>query len=453
MAVGGGSADRRAADLAADGDASAGAWAAGAEGERRVAEALSHLPEAWTVLHDRLLSPGLSPVNLDHVVVGPAGAFLIDAKNWRGSITAWQDNLYQHTGSRDARQSQSRQHEVAKVHGMAAYMAADTAMPVTPVICLAGRHEGEFGEPQLIRGVWVLAVSQVTAWLRSQPSRLEREEVERAAVTLMTSFPSTTTDSQLLAAMGAAAQATKSPRRRRHPRRVPVPVSRPAPRRGGGFARLFKSLVALALTLGAVAIAVNVVPTFVLGRMLDETPSTGTTGATPPGVPGASPAATPKASPKPTTARKPTTADVAPTPVVAPVSTCAGLTAAQVGAIVGRKVQPVATRQGCMWGTRLDEPSTAVVSLLTQSEYRPHEYQYVSSAGQRRVVYGSAYDNDYDPATSLWVAAGQPIIGKQKTVIARTNTQVIVSTEDLDTTDERARWMARAIAMAVNASP
>ena len=147
MAVGGGSADRKADELASLGDDSAGAWAAGAEGERRVAEALAVLPEAWTVLHDRLLSPGLSPVNLDHVVVGPGGVFLVDAKNWRGAITAWEGNLYQHTGTREARQSASKHAEVAKVHGMAAYMAAESGMPVTPVICLAGRGASRFGDP------------------------------------------------------------------------------------------------------------------------------------------------------------------------------------------------------------------------------------------------------------------------------------------------------------------
>lgn len=80
MAIGGGSADRKAEELAAAGDPSAAAWAAGAAGERRVADELAKLLEAWTVFHDRLLSPGLSPVNLDHVVVGPGGAFLIDAR-------------------------------------------------------------------------------------------------------------------------------------------------------------------------------------------------------------------------------------------------------------------------------------------------------------------------------------------------------------------------------------
>src|SRR5689334_11023674 len=82
----GGSAERRARELAAQGDVAAGAWAAGAEGERRVAEALASLGGAWTVLHDRLLRPGLSEANLDHLVAGPAGVLLIDAKNWSGHV-------------------------------------------------------------------------------------------------------------------------------------------------------------------------------------------------------------------------------------------------------------------------------------------------------------------------------------------------------------------------------
>ena len=57
----------------------AAAWEAGAEGERRVAAALSVLTPASNVIvmHDRLLRPGRSQANLDHIVVSPAGAYLI----------------------------------------------------------------------------------------------------------------------------------------------------------------------------------------------------------------------------------------------------------------------------------------------------------------------------------------------------------------------------------------
>jgi Nuclease-related domain len=70
----------------------ASAWEAGAEGERRVARALSVLTSAPNVIviHDRLLRPGRSQANLDHIVVSPAGAYLIDAKNWAGNVTVYQ---------------------------------------------------------------------------------------------------------------------------------------------------------------------------------------------------------------------------------------------------------------------------------------------------------------------------------------------------------------------------
>ncbi|CAN7479330.1 NERD domain-containing protein [Knoellia sp. LjRoot47] len=457
MAVGGGSADRRAEDLAATGDGSAGAWAAGAEGERRVAAHLSALPETWTVLHDRLLSPGLSAVNLDHVVVGPSGAYFIDAKNWKGSITAWEGNLYQHTGPRGSRQSVSKHREIAKVHGMAAYMAAEAGMPVTPVICLAGQHEAEFGEPQFIRGVWVTSASGIVAWLRSQTHRLEREGVERAAVTLMTSFPSTTTDKDLLAAIGAASQASGIRRRHgRHPKarvpRRPAQVAPVAPRRRGVLGRIVRTLAALVFMAGALVFAAKVIPTLILGGIADavsaSSPPLATPRAATPSPSGARPTSTPTPTVKGSAAKPRATS----APVV-PASTCSGLTAAQVGDIVGRTVHPVATRAGCSWGTRLDDPSTVVLTLQTQAEYRPSDFQFVSSASQRRVVYGMAYDNTWDSATALWVATGQPIVGKQTTVTARTNTHVVVSSKDLKVTDERARWMARAIAMGVNATP
>ena len=59
------------------------AWKVGTEGEQRVAEVLTGVAEI-EVLHDRLV-PG-SRANIDHIVVGPAGVFVIDAKKYTGVI-------------------------------------------------------------------------------------------------------------------------------------------------------------------------------------------------------------------------------------------------------------------------------------------------------------------------------------------------------------------------------
>jgi hypothetical protein len=57
----------------------------GAEGEEKVARILSFLPSNHTVFNDIQLDP--SGPFFDHIVVAPAGIFVIETKNWSGEIT------------------------------------------------------------------------------------------------------------------------------------------------------------------------------------------------------------------------------------------------------------------------------------------------------------------------------------------------------------------------------
>jgi hypothetical protein len=74
-------------------------WQRGAQGERRTARLLDRLTrDGYVVFHD-LAVPG-SPANIDHLVIGPSGVFVIDSKQWTGSVhqgtdaPAWH-NYYQ----------------------------------------------------------------------------------------------------------------------------------------------------------------------------------------------------------------------------------------------------------------------------------------------------------------------------------------------------------------------
>jgi hypothetical protein len=61
------------------------AWRHGAQGERRTARLLAPLERrGYQVFHD-LAVPG-SAANVDHVVVGPTGVFVIDSKRYRGQL-------------------------------------------------------------------------------------------------------------------------------------------------------------------------------------------------------------------------------------------------------------------------------------------------------------------------------------------------------------------------------
>ena len=67
------------------------AFVKGAKGEELVARSLALLPESFTVFHGIAAhSQSLIPqggADLDHVVVGPAEIFVIETKNWSGTIT------------------------------------------------------------------------------------------------------------------------------------------------------------------------------------------------------------------------------------------------------------------------------------------------------------------------------------------------------------------------------
>jgi hypothetical protein len=72
----------------------------GAVGEERTAARLMDLPTEWTALHD-VRWPGRRFANIDHIVIGPAGIFVVDSKNWSGSITVSGGVLRQNGRSRE----------------------------------------------------------------------------------------------------------------------------------------------------------------------------------------------------------------------------------------------------------------------------------------------------------------------------------------------------------------
>lgn len=62
------------------------AWQSGAAGERKLGEKLASLGDTIVALHDRQVPK--SRANLDHVVVGPAGVYVIDAKRYQSAKIA-----------------------------------------------------------------------------------------------------------------------------------------------------------------------------------------------------------------------------------------------------------------------------------------------------------------------------------------------------------------------------
>ena len=115
-------------------------WDAGAVGERLVADSLSGLiPHGWYVLND-VHWPGRPKANLDHVLVGPGGVVVVDAKNWTGEVRVSAGVLWQ---GRFAR-TQSVDGALAQCAAVASVLAPPHRRFVRPLICLAGQP-GLFG--------------------------------------------------------------------------------------------------------------------------------------------------------------------------------------------------------------------------------------------------------------------------------------------------------------------
>jgi hypothetical protein len=59
-------------------------WRKGAVGEALVAGTLAGLEDDFVVINDVSKTFG----NIDHVVIGPTGVYVVDAKNWKGTVKA-----------------------------------------------------------------------------------------------------------------------------------------------------------------------------------------------------------------------------------------------------------------------------------------------------------------------------------------------------------------------------
>ncbi len=129
------------------------AFIKGARGEESVAGKLSFLPSTFTVFHG-LPSMGRGMLaeggrDLDHVVVGPSGLFVIETKNWDGKITT-EDGLILYNGEEPGRQPVEQVKAAASRLRSRLKDASDIDVDVHPVVCfvnnsLQGGQQGITG--------------------------------------------------------------------------------------------------------------------------------------------------------------------------------------------------------------------------------------------------------------------------------------------------------------------
>jgi hypothetical protein len=158
----------------------ADAFAAGAEGERIVAEALAPLSAAgYLILHDRAAGPR---ANLDHLVIGPSGVWLVDAKHWQGTVTAESGEL-RHNGRKRTKllEGAARQREL--VVGVLEH--ARLVAPVRSTFAFTAAAP----DPASIEQVEMVPVDRLRTLIGAADPVLDGRTADRVAAALVTAFP------------------------------------------------------------------------------------------------------------------------------------------------------------------------------------------------------------------------------------------------------------------------
>jgi hypothetical protein len=146
------------------------AWRRGASGERRTARLLDPLERhGWAVLHD--LAVPESRANLDHLVIGPGGVFVVDSKQYRGRLRLDAVGKLWHG-----------RHPLAPTLGavsweadQAAQVLPDPGMAVVPIVAVHGAQV-PWGKV-VTQGVPVVSARRLPSMLRQLPAVLEPERV------------------------------------------------------------------------------------------------------------------------------------------------------------------------------------------------------------------------------------------------------------------------------------
>jgi hypothetical protein len=136
------------------------AWRTGAAGEERTGELLLPLEAAgFCVLHDRAIPR--SRANIDHIVVGPPGVFIVETKNYERKLSRRRKEQFADQAKREA----------------LAVAAVVAPLEVTPLVCV---HHADLGWFKVVvDGVRFVTPRELIKLLRKAPVQLSPEDVTR----------------------------------------------------------------------------------------------------------------------------------------------------------------------------------------------------------------------------------------------------------------------------------
>ncbi len=146
------------------------------------------------ILNDRRV-PGTRG-NIDHLIVGPSGVFVVDAKLYAGTVRVRDvgglfkrdERLF--VGRRDcSKLAENMAWQVAAVsRALGSESAPQVLPPITPVLCFVRGEWPLLRRPNSFRGVRLEGTRSITK-LVARPPVLDSTEIDRLARALAAAFP------------------------------------------------------------------------------------------------------------------------------------------------------------------------------------------------------------------------------------------------------------------------
>jgi hypothetical protein len=168
------------------------AWVRGATGEEKLAEALAGVP-GIKLLHDR--SVPHTKGNIDHIVVAPAGVFVVDAKHYKGLIQIrdvgglFKTDKRLYVGGRDCSNlAENMGWQVEAIQRALLAGGFEPTLPIIPVLCFVDGEWPLLFPPEEYKGVLLEGKRSIKKRVAGVPL-LEQEVVARVYHALAVAFP------------------------------------------------------------------------------------------------------------------------------------------------------------------------------------------------------------------------------------------------------------------------
>ena len=152
-------------------------WETGADGEEKTARALESLPASWHVLHDRKIPRSVA--NIDHIVIGPPGVFVIESKDYAGDLSVAGGEIRVAGRKRTAWLG-----EVAREAEAVNRALADAGFSIETIAVLCVHRARLPFIRRSIEGVEIRNGSDLVPYLTKRPATLESSVADEVAAAL-----------------------------------------------------------------------------------------------------------------------------------------------------------------------------------------------------------------------------------------------------------------------------